>query len=253
MSFDLDLGLAGKVVLVTGAGGGIGLSTVQAFLAAGASVVATDMDITSLQELFAVNAADDILLVKEDISNIDACKKLISQTIEHFGQVDILINCAALIKRVDLADIDEELWDRHMDINLKSTFFLSKFASENMRLRSWGRIINMTSQAGHTGGAMDCVAYATTKGGINTLTKSFAKHNAQFGITVNAVSPGLVNTKMITGTLPEEAINDLIALVPIKRLSDVKEIAAPILFLSSKWADSITGLTLDVNGGMLMR
>ena len=252
MSFDLDLGLKGKVVLITGAGGGIGLSTVQAFLAAGASVVATDVNITLLQELASENSFNNLLIVEKDISNVDACRELVSQTIEHFKQVDILINCAAMIKRMEIADIDEELWDRHTDINLKSTFFLSKFACENMRLRNWGRVVNMTSLAGYTGG-VGCAAYAATKGGVNTLTKSFAKQYAKFGITVNAVSPALVDTTMIRDTLSEDAINNLIDMVPIKRLSNVKEIAAPILFLSSRWADSINGLTLDVNGGMLMR
>ncbi len=252
MSFDLDLGLEGKVVLITGAGGGIGLSTVQAFLATGALVVATDLNITLLQQLVSENSPDKLLVLERDISNVDACRELVSQTIEHFERVDILINCAAMIKRMDIADIDEELWDRHTDINLKSTFFLSKFACENMRLRNWGRVVNMTSLAGYTGG-VDCAAYAATKGGVNTLTKSFAKHYAKYNITVNAVSPALVDTTMIRDTLSEEVINNLIDMVPIKRLSNVEEIAAPILFLSSRWANSINGLTLDVNGGMLMR
>jgi 3-oxoacyl-[acyl-carrier protein] reductase len=154
---------------------------------------------------------------------------------------------------VDLDKVDEELWDNHMDINLKAVFFLSRFASNDMRKRNWGRIINLTSQAGHTGGARDCVAYAATKGAINTLTKSFAKHLSEYGITVNSVSPGLVNTQMITGTLTREAIEDLIKQIPLKRLSEVDEIALPVLFLASRWSSSITGMTLDTNGGMLMR
>lgn len=249
----LDLGLEGKSVLITGAGGGIGLATVRAFNAAGALVTATDKDITPVQELISSESIHDVYAVEEDISKVISCQRLVSKTVEERGKVDILVNSAALIKRVDLEDIDEALWDQHMNINLKTVFFLSKFCSHDMRKRNWGRIINLSSQAGHTGGARDCVPYAATKGGINTLTKSFAKHLSEFGITVNSVSPGLVNTKMITDTLPEDIIKQLIDMVPIKRLSEVDEIALPIVFLASRWSSSITGLTLDTNGGMLMR
>lgn len=252
MSFDLGLGLDGKVAIITGAGGGIGSSTVKAFLAAGVSVIATDVNTTPLERLDSRDMPGKLVVTDKDLSTVDACQELITETTESLGKVDILVNCAALIQRIDLADMDEATWDRHMDINLKSTFFLSKLAGENMRQRKWGRIINMTSLAGYTGG-LNCVAYAATKGGINTLTKSFARHYAEFGITVNAVSPALVDTSMIRDTLSEDAINNLIAMVPIKRLSKPGEIATPILFLASRWADSINGITLDVNGGMLMR
>ncbi|MEX2525256.1 MAG: SDR family oxidoreductase [Gammaproteobacteria bacterium] len=249
----LDLELEGKSVLVTGASGGIGLGVVEAFLTAGAHVSATDKDISILRSNLVVEPGHELFSVEKDISDVKSCRKLVAEVIDHFGRLDILVNCAALIKRVDLEEVDEELWDQHMDINLKAVFFLSKYASEDMRKRNWGRIINLSSQAGHTGGARDCVAYAATKGGINTLTKSFAKHLSSYGITVNSVSPGLVNTRMITGTLTEESIRQLIEQVPIKRLSEVEEIALPVIFLASQWASSITGLTLDTNGGMLMR
>lgn len=250
---NLDLEIQGKTVLVTGASGGIGLAVVRVFLAAGANVAATDKDLTYLEDTLGNNSNNRLLTLKEDISKVSSCKKIISSVIRQYGQVDILVNCAAIIRRVDLDDVDEELWDAHMDINLKAVFFLSKYASEDMRKRNWGRIINLSSQAGHTGGARDCVAYAAAKGAINTLTKSFAKHLSEYGITVNSVSPGLVNTKMITSTLSGETIKDLIKQVPIRRLSEVEEVALPVLFLASRWSSSITGLTLDTNGGMLMR
>jgi len=250
---EIGLDIEDRIVLVTGACGGIGLGVVEAFNAAGARVAATDMDIKVLHEMELPRRDKELFTIKKDISNVSSCKELIETVVDHYGRLDILINCAAYIKRVDLDDVDEDLWEKHMDINLKAVFFLSRFASKDMKKRQWGRIINLSSQAGHTGGARDCVAYAATKGGVNTITKSLAKHLSEFGITVNSVSPGLVDTRMITDTLGKQAIKDLIETVPIKRLSDVREIALPVLFLASSWSSSITGLTLDANGGMLMR
>jgi len=250
---ELGLDIEDKIVLVTGACGGIGHGVVQAFNAAGANVAATDINLSSLNDLNITRKDKDVFTIEKDISNVTSCNELVQSVIQHYGKLDILVNCAAYIKRIDLSDMDEELWDKHMDINLKATFFLSRYASNDMKKRNWGRIINLSSQAGHTGGARDCVAYAASKGGVNTITKSLAKHLSQYGITVNSVSPGLVNTRMIIDTLSQHVINELIENVPIKRLSEVNEIALPVLFLASTWSSSITGLTLDANGGMLMR
>lgn len=250
---DISLDIEDKTILVTGASGGIGLGVVQAFNATGANVAASDMDIKRLHDIKMPREDNETFVIEKDISSVAACRELIDSVVKHYGKIDVLVNCAAYIKRVDLEEVDEDLWEKHMDINLKAVFFLSRYASEDMKKRNWGRIINLSSQAGHTGGARDCVAYAATKGGVNTITKSFARHLSESGITVNSVSPGLVNTRMITETLSKNAINDLVKMVPIKRLSEVHEIALPVLFLASSWSSSITGMTLDTNGGMLMR
>ena len=116
-----------------------------------------------------------------------------------------------------------------------------------------GRIINLSSQAGHTGGAADCPISAITKGGLITMTRALARAFAPHGITVNSVAPGIVMTDMITGTLSAEQIKGLVSNIPIGRASNADEIAEAVLFLASKGAASITGHVLDVNGGMLMR
>mgnify|MGYP006286735117 CR=1 FL=1 len=247
-------GLEGRSAIVTGAAGGIGAAIVQRLLSDGASVTAVDLDTGSLSEAFG-EAVDQGRLMPFpcDLSVSDRREAIVPAALERFGSVDVLINNAARIVRTDIRETSEAEWDALVAVNLKAAFFLSQRAAQGMHRRGWGRIVNLSSQAGHTGGAVDCPIYALTKGGINTMTRSFARAFAASGVTVNAVAPGIVMTDMIAKTMSTDRVSEITEQIPIGRVTEAAEIAAAVAYLCSDDAASITGHVLDINGGMLMR
>jgi len=250
MSADID----GRVAIVTGAAGGIGRQIILRLASAGAYVLATDLDVAPVEDLLSQQAqVRSVRLLAADLRQFADYERIVRAAVDTFGHLDILVNNAAfLIRREALtATVDE--WDTMVTVNLKAAFFLAQKAAAHMVTAPAGRIINVSSQAGHTGGAADCPIYAITKGGLITMTRALARAFAPHGITVNSVAPGIVMTDMITGTLSAEQIKGLVNNIPIGRASNADEIAEAVLFLASKGAASITGHVLDVNGGMLMR
>ncbi len=250
MSADID----GRVAIVTGAAGGIGRQIILRLASAGAYVLATDLDVAPVEDLLSQQAqVRSVRLLAADLRQFADYERIVRAAVDTFGHLDILVNNAAfLIRREALtATVDE--WDTMVTVNLKAAFFLAQKAAAHMVTAPAGRIINVSSQAGHTGGAADCPIYAITKGGLITMTRALARAFAPHGITVNSVAPGIVMTDMITGTLSAEQIKGLVSNIPIGRASNADEIAEAVLFLASKGAASITGHVLDVNGGMLMR
>jgi 3-oxoacyl-[acyl-carrier protein] reductase len=163
----------------------------------------------------------------------------------------VLVNNAGICPRVSIEDMTEALFDRVIAINLKSVFFLSRAAAEVMKANNAGRIVNLSSTGGRTGGIYNATVYSATKAGVISMTKAFARHYAPWNILVNAVAPGAVETRMMT-VLPEESLQEVIRTAPLKRLADPVEIANAIVFLSSDMASWMTGATVDVNGGTLM-
>lgn len=246
-------GMAGRTALVTGAAGGIGRAIVEALLSQQVQVLATDRDNTELESLQDPSRGNALLQITADLTGDGEPARLVECAIKHFGSLDILVNNAGCIIRRDVMDTSVQDWDLMMSVNLKAAFFLAKQAAVHMRNTGWGRIINMTSQAGHTGGAVDCPVYAITKGALMTMTRSLARALAADGVTVNAVAPGIVMTEMISGTLNRDQIAELLKRIPVGRASEAEEIAEAIVFLSSDQAGSITGHVLDINGGMVMR
>lgn len=250
MSADID----GRVAIVTGAAGGIGRQIILRLASAGAYVLATDLDVAPVEDLLSQQAqVRSVRLLAADLRQFADYERIVRAAVDTFGHLDILVNNAAfLIRREALtATVDE--WDTMVTVDLKAAFFLAQKAAAHMVTAPAGRIINVSSQAGHTGGAADCPIYAITKGGLITMTRALARAFAPHGITVNSVAPGIVMTDMITGTLSAEQIKGLVSNIPIGRASNADEIAEAVLFLASKGAASITGHVLDVNGGMLMR
>jgi len=154
---------------------------------------------------------------------------------------------------LQLDKVDEAAWSRTMDVNVKSQFFLCRAAAEPMKATNWGRIINFSSQAALTGGLYGASVYAVSKGGVVSLIKNFARLFGPNNITVNAIAPGLVDTRMVSSAMTEEAINDVTSAMPVGRMTEPEEIAMFVAFLASESAGTITGHTLDINGGMLMR
>lgn len=250
MSGDLD----GRVAIVTGAAGGIGQQIVSTLISAGANILATDLDLAPVEPSLSQQARDGrVCLLAADLRQYTNYERIVCTAVDKFGHLDILVNNAASLIRRDALSATVEDWDLMITVNLKAAFFLAQRAAARMLSAPAGRIINVSSQAGHSGGAVDCPVYAITKGGLITMTRALARAFSSHGITVNSVAPGIVMTDMIVGTLSAEQIKDILSTIPIGRVTNAEEIAEAVLFLASDRAASITGHVLDVNGGMLMR
>lgn len=242
------------VAIVTGAAAGIGRAIVDGFLASNIRVAAVDRDIDVVKSVFQDHiAAKQLLPVKADLTEPGCWNTIIAACLEAFAGLHILVNNAGMILRKEILATDEAQWDCQIDVNLKAAFFLSKLAAAEMKNTGWGRIINITSQASHTGGAVDCPIYAISKGGVNTMTRSFAKAFGRFGMTANAVAPGIVLTDMIEKTISAEQIGALVEAIPIGRATQAHEISTLVSYLASDASGSINGHILDINGGMVMR
>ncbi len=250
MSADLD----GKVAIVTGAAGAIGRQIVLKLASAGARILATDLSLAPVEDLLSRQVqAGSVCLLAADLMRQADYERIVQTAVDRFGQLDILVNNAAVLVRRDALAATMDEWDVMVTVNLKAAFFLAQNAAAHMIKAPAGRIINVSSQAGHSGGAADCPIYAITKGGLITMTRALARALARHKITVNSVAPGVVMSEMISGTLSAEKIKDIVSQIPIGRATDADEIAESVLFLASERASSITGHVLDVNGGMLMR
>ncbi len=248
-----DFGLPGRVAIITGAARGLGAATAELFARFGAHVVGCDIDGGELEKTVSGLAGEGHLAFAFDLSQPENCESLVAQTLERHGRLDILINVAGIIERIELDEVDEAAWARTMDVNVKSQFFLCRAASKPMKKAHWGRIVNFTSQAAHTGGLYGTSVYAVSKGGVVSLTKNYARLLGPDNITVNAIAPALVDTRMVSGSMTEEAIDNVTSAMPIGRMTDAEEIAMSVAFLASDSAGTITGHTLDINGGLLMR
>ncbi len=243
----------GRVAIVTGAARGIGAAIAETLAGAGASVVVSDLD-AELGQAQASRIRDGgrrADAIAADVSRPAECDRLAAETERRHGAVHILVNCAAICPRIDIPDMTEPDYDRIMDTNLKSVYFLSRAAGRAMRRAGWGRIVNMTSVGARTGGMHRVTVYAASKAAIISMTKGFARHHAPDGILVNAVAPGAVDTRLIR-MLPPEDRQATIDAIPLRRLSEPHEIARAVLFLASEENTYITGATTDINGGSFM-
>lgn len=250
--WNLASGLEGRVVLVTGAAGGIGQACLNAFAVSGAYLVACDRD-QRVMEILAQDMPDSGRLrgVVADLSRPDEAERLVDEALRSFGKIDVLVNAAAVHLRLPLEEVDDEAWQKYLDANIKSQFYVSRVVMDPMIAARWGRIINFSSLAAFTGGfqPQTSVAYAATKGAVLTMTRSLSRILAPHNILVNAIAPGGVRTPM-AATLSESAIAAYASNVPLGRLAEPQEIAATALFLASEHASYITGAVIDVNGGL---
>lgn len=246
-SFNLD----GKVALVTGASRGIGYDLVRAIANAGAKVIACARDTDALNQLVeAVEAeAGEAYALQLDMSNTAQINPVIEEMKERFGHIDILVNNAGLGFNHDAVDVTESDWDDMMSINLKGLFFMCQAVGKQMIAQNYGRIINMSSQAGQIG-ILRHVVYCATKGGVNQLTKVLALEWAQHNITVNAVAPTFIRTPGTAERLdtPEFAA-DVLSRLPIGRVGNTMDVAGAVIYLASPAADLVTGTILLVDGG----
>ncbi|MBM3460115.1 MAG: 3-oxoacyl-ACP reductase FabG [Armatimonadetes bacterium] len=245
--------LDGRVALVTGASRGIGKGIALVLARAGADLALSARDTTMLRETAALVEAEGrrAAVVPADLRNVEDCRILVNRAVDALGRVDILVNNAGLGNTGPVETITVEKWDEILETNLRSAFLLSQAAVEVMGPQNWGRIINISSVAGHTGGVAGSVAYASSKGGMHTLTRTLARDLAPRGITVNAVAPGQIETDM--GRVPPERLPGLLKMIPLGRLGVPEDIGYAVLYLASEEAAYVTGAVLDVNGGILRR
>lgn len=235
--------LTNKVVLITGATGGIGGAIAQQMKAAGTTVVVTGRNMDKLSTF-----DDSFVKIVADLSADDAAEKLINDTIEKFGRIDVLINNAGITNDTLLMRMSDEQFDNVVNTNLRATFKLCRAAIMPMMKQRFGRIINMASIVGVVGGAGQA-NYAASKGGIIAMTKSIAAEVASRGITANAIAPGFIKTPM-TDVLPDELKKKYLEQIPAGRFGEPIDIANACVFLASDEASYINGQTIHVNGGM---
>lgn len=240
-----------KRVIVTGGTRGIGKSIALAFAQKGAWVAVN----YSADERSAVVAGSELagkaansLVFKADVTLRPDVEKMVRNVLDQWQHVDILVNNAGVIIDKLLMFLNEEDWDRVLDVNLKGTYLFSRGIIRNMISRKFGRIINIVSPSGITGRAGQ-TNYSASKGGIISFTKSLARETARLGITVNAVCPGVISTPMTDGLEPEVK-NDLVRNIPLGRMGRPEDVAETVLFLASPKAEYITGQVLAVDGGL---
>ncbi|MBI2939012.1 MAG: 3-oxoacyl-ACP reductase FabG [Chloroflexi bacterium] len=245
--------LIDRVAVVTGGGRGIGAAIAQGLARAGAQVVVADIDAETAERTAASlrEWGGSALSGRADVSRVADAHNLVATTLERFGRLDILVNNAGICPLATIEEVTEDLFDRVMAVNLKGVFFVSQAAVKPFKEQRSGRIINIASVGGKTGGIMPVAPYSATKAGVISLTKSFASYLAPYGVTVNAIAPGPATTDM-TRDWPADRVQAITQSIPLKRLARPEDIAAVAVFLASDKASYLTGEIVDVNGGLLM-
>jgi 3-oxoacyl-[acyl-carrier protein] reductase len=241
-----------KVAVVTGGCRGIGEGIALRFAENGASVVIADIDVSTAPTLlekmrgFGVEAESARL----DVADIADIRSRCAAIVRRFGRIDIWVNNAGISQNLPIDELEGEDWDRIMNVDLRGTFFCSQAAFRVMKSQHGGKIINIASIAGERGGRFAGAHYSAAKAGVIVLTKCFALSGGEHHIAVNAIAPGLIETPMAAelGFLRVD-----LADIPLRRLGTPGDVADAALFLASGLSDYVTGMTIDVNGGMLMR
>lgn len=235
-----------RLAFVTGGNGGIGTAIVEKLLAQGCRVLYTyyehDKDPHGLLSKYP--AAEAIHCNLLDVEEVD---KVAGGVLERHDKVDILVNNAGVMQDALFLRMNRETWDRVIDVNLKSLFCFTKAFLPGMVKQKWGRVINISSIAG-TRGFPGKANYSASKAGIIGFTRSLADEVASRGVTVNAVTAGMIDTKMLA-TIPKNVLDDIIKQIPVGRLGKPEEVASAVAFLTSEESSYITGDTLTVSGG----
>jgi 3-oxoacyl-(acyl-carrier-protein) reductase len=246
--------LRGKTVLVTGASRGIGRACAEVLAVAGADVAVTSSS-AGIEE--AKNVVREIRALGRraeayafDVGERDQLDQACAKIKDDFKRIDVLVNNAGGARDGLFRKMERSAWDHVITVNLTSVFDLTRAFIEPMAENGWGRVINVSSIVGRVGNFGQS-NYAAAKSGLIGFTKTLAREYARKGVTVNAVAPGFIKTRMMDG-LPEKAMRGVLDSTPVGRLGEPMEIAASVLFLASPAASYVTGVVLDVNGGMAM-
>lgn len=237
-----------RVALVTGGTRGIGAAISMSLKSQGRAVVANYAGNDQAAEAF--HAETGIPIIKFDVSRFDECETGIAKIGADHGAIEILVNNAGITRDGTLLRMRRDMWDAVLDTNLGACFNLCKLTFEGMRERKFGRIVNVGSINGQAG-QYGQVNYAAAKSGIHGFTKALAQEGARYGITVNAIAPGYVDTEMVRA-VPGEVLRKIVAKIPIGRLGRAEDIARGVAFLTADEAEFVTGSTLSINGGQHM-
>jgi len=248
------ISLENKNVLVTGGSRGIGKACVELFLKSGANVAFTFQSAKDEADklLSGYSGSSKIKYYQVDLFDTDDIEKAIRNVLRDFNHIDVLVNNAGIWKEAAIDEMTLNEWNEMININLTSTYLITKLIVPGMKKNNFGRIINIASTAGQRGEAFHS-HYAASKGGMISLTKSLASELGKHNITVNCVAPGWVITDMTIDSLADSETNKkVIGDIPLNKIAKPEEIAGPVLFLASNLASHITGEILNVNGGSVL-
>ncbi|HET6609130.1 MAG TPA: acetoacetyl-CoA reductase [Rhodopila sp.] len=237
-----------RVALVTGGTRGIGEAISLALKDQGRSVVASYVGNDAAAEAF--KAKTGIPVIKFNVGSFEECEAAVTKITTDYGPIEVLVNNAGITRDATLLRMRRDMWDAVLDTNLGACFNLCKLTFEGMRERKFGRVVNVGSINGQAG-QYGQVNYAAAKSGIHGFTKALAQEGARYGITVNAIAPGYVDTEMVRA-VPGEVLRKIVAKIPIGRLGRAEDIARGVAFLTADEAEFITGSTLSINGGQHM-
>lgn len=250
--FDL-FRLDGKTAIITGGGRGLGAQMAQAFAEAGANVVVCSRKLDACKEISEElkKLGVDSLAFSCDVTNHDDIKRVVKETVEHFGTIDILVNNSGATWGASVVDMPMEAWHKVLNVNVTGTYLMSLEVGKRMIKQNSGKIINIASIAGFGGSnprIMDTIGYNTSKGAVMTFTKDLAVKWGQYNINVNAIAPGFFPTKMARGLL-EKGGDEILQGTPLNRYGTDQDLKGAALFLASKASDFVTGDILTVDGG----
>lgn len=242
--------LEGQVAIVTGGGQGIGKAIALRFAREGADIAVVDVN-AETAEATGREVRDlgrRVALKLLDVSDSEAIRAAVSELVTELGRIDVLVNNAGVETRSPFLEITAEEWQRQLDVNLSETFYCTQAAAREMAKRGYGRILNLASVAGLIG-PIDLAAYGAAKAGVIGLTRAAALDLADFGITVNAIAPGPIETELMLGVWSAEALRERPQHGAIARFGTIDEIAHTALFLAAPESGFITGTTISVDGG----
>jgi 2-hydroxycyclohexanecarboxyl-CoA dehydrogenase len=248
----------GRVAFVTGGARGIGQAIVSGLAEDGLAVVIADLRLSEAQETAGsiLAGGGQALAVELDVTNAASVEFGVQAARDHFGRLDVLVNCAGWDELMPFLDTDEAFWDRVIEINFKGALRLTQALLPEMIERKWGRIVSIGSDAGRVGSSLEAV-YSGAKGGLIAFTKTMAREVARSSVTVNVVCPGPTDTPFLQETADkaedsEAVLASMAKSVPMRRLARPEEIAAAVRFFADQSAGYITGQTLSVSGGLTM-
>jgi len=245
--------LEGKSAIVTGGSRGIGKAIVQALARAGAGVVFTYRSNSEASDALIEELESDgasVMAIQGDVRDADSVKAVVDAAVERFERLDILVNNAGILKEGMLAFTKEEDWDEIIDINLKGSFLFTKAVIRQMARKRFGRIINISSDAALMGDVQRA-GYCSAKAGMLGLTRAVARETATQGVTVNAITPGIIETDLIDG-MPNAKREAYEQFIPMRRFGSPEDVASLVVFLASDQAAYITGQVISVDGGLHM-
>lgn len=250
--------LKGKVALVTGAAQGIGRAIATAMAQEGADIAVVDVDLD--QACITMHEVEQlgrrVIVLQADVSDSASVTRAFQECTDKLGKVSVLVNNAGIGAPTLGLEVSEEGWDRVVSVNLKGMFLCCKVAVPQLVEQGWGRIVNIASQAAFTGSSIGDLPYAASKSGVVGFTKTLARILADKGVNVNAIAPGLIDTELPTRSgrrTPEEWLTQVARTVPMKRLGSPGEVARVAVFLASDDSSYVTGETISVSGGSLLR